>query len=415
MLHRVTGDRTATLSAAAARRLLLHGQHLLDDPTRRATPAAVRRVVERLGYLQLDSINIVARAHHLILAARLDGYRREHLRMLLEDRRQLFEHWTHDASAIPVKWFVAWRHRCRRMVENAWVRQWLGSRVGPSWSRTVRKVFARVRDDGPLMSKDFKVKSEGGGTSEAWWGWKPAKAALEYLFWRGDLTVAARRSFQKVYDLTERCFPDLHAEEPPPVEEYVDRVCAAALRQLGQGTAREVGAYFGGVSRDEATAWCARAAEEGRIVPARIGGVDGTMRQGFAMRDWRRRLARAEAALAAEKRRARMRLLAPFDPVLRDRERARRLFGFDYRFEAFTPAAKRRYGYYVLPILRGEDLVGRCDLKLHRKQGVLEVKGLWWEEGRGTTKREHGMFSAAIERLAAFLGARDLRRKDVND
>ena len=391
-----------TIATEDARLLLLHLQGLLDDPERHVTPALLRRTIERMGFVQLDSINIVARAHHLILASRFDAYRPEHLRVLVERRRHLFEHWTHDASAIPTAFFVPWRHRCRRMAGRPGTLGWMKQRIGRTWARTLRAVEDRIADEGPLMSKDFEHPP---GASSAWWGWKPTKAALEFLWLRGDLTVAARVNFHKVYDLTARCFPDLVEEEHGSEEEFVNWVCRESLERLGIATVREVAGFFGAVSLAEARRWCRSESEAGRIVPVQVQAVNGQApRDAFATTGWRRSLAQARRGLENEKSRRRMRLLAPFDPVIRDRARLERLFGFEYRFEAFVPAPKRRYGYYVLPILEGDRLVGRCDVKLHRKRSTLEIKGLWWEDKRGS-KRDGRRFDEALDRFATFLDA----------
>ncbi len=395
------------IAADDARLLLLHRQGLLDDPERHVTPALLRRTIERMGFVQVDSINVVARAHHIILAGRFDAYRPEHLHVLTERRRHLFEHWTHDASAIPTAFFVPWRHRCRRMAENPRTLRWLKERMGRRWSRTLRDVRDRIADEGPRMSKDFE---HGSKASSAWWGWKPSKAALEYLWWRGDLTVAARVNFHKVYDLTERCFPDLHDREPPALEAFVDWACRASLERLGVATAKEIAGFFGAVSIVEARAWCRAEASAGTILPVRTFSSSGAApRDAYAVPDWRRRRAQARRGLASEEARGRFRLLSPFDPVLRDRARLARLFGFEYRFEAFVPAAKRKYGYYVLPVLEGERFVARCDLKLHRNRSELEVRGLWWEPGRGT-KKDHRRFDEATRRMATFLDAEHVQR-----
>lgn len=385
------------------RRLLLHNHALFGDPTVHVTPAVARRVVERLGFVQLDSINVVARGHDLILASRLDGYRPAHLATLLEKRRTLFEHWTHDASVLPVAWFVSWRHRARRMVANPWIKQWLSGRLGRNGRQAIDGALDRIRREGPLMSRDFG-RPASDATQKAWWGWKPAKAALEYLWWRGDLSVAARVNFQKVYDLTERHLPDVWNVEPPPERTYVDWACREALTRLVFATPREIRGFHGAVTVDEARAWCARGQAEGSVTPVRLEGLDGKPpRAAWALADWRRRAARAEAALAAAP--DRLRWLSPFDPVARDRTRLERLFGFAYRFEAFVPASKRRHGYYVLPVLRGERMVARFDAKLHRDRSVLELKSLTWEDGAGRTKKERRLLEEAAARLATFVGA----------
>jgi len=231
------------------------------------------------------------------------------------------------------------------------------------------------------------------------------KAALEYLWWRGDLTVAARVHFHKVYDLTARCFPDLVAEDPPDEASFVGWACRAALERLGVATPREIAGFFGAVSLAEARAWCRHAVPKKTIVALCASARDGEgPREAFALPDWRRRLARARLALAGEETRGRFRLLSPFDPLVRDRARLERLFGFAYRFEAFVPAARRRYGYYVLPVLEGERFVARVDLKHHRDRSTLEARGRWWEPGRGS-RQDEARLGEALARLATFVGA----------
>jgi len=375
------------IGTEAARRLLLEAQGLLAGRARPATPASVEKMITRLGFVQLDSINVVARAHHLTLFSRLPGYREEHLRRL-HARRRLFEHWTHDASTLPVRWLGLWHHRRERLLARPAVQRWFRRALGPRPERVLSAVLGRIRDEGPCASSDFEGPPRRGG----WWAWKPAKAALEYLWWRGDLCVAERRNFEKVYDLTERAYPESATLAQPTAGEFVDWACRSALERLGVATPTELAGFWGAVRPQEARAW-AREAQD--TVAVRCAG-----RAAVAVPDWPGRLRRAERALAADD--GRLRVLSPFDPVLRDRKRAERLFGFHYRFEAFTPAARRRYGYYVMPLLRGERLVGRCDAKLHRDRGELEVRGLWWERGERADPRG---FAAAAEELARFVGA----------
>lgn len=387
------------LPAATARRLLLSAQGLLDDPRRRASPGVLYDLVLRMGFVQIDSINVVERAHHLTLAARIQGYRPAHLARLLEKDRRLFEHWTHDASAIPAVWYPYWKIRFERYRERVLAHPWWRERVGPDPEKVVAHVLDRIRAEGPLLTRDFEDERPA-GTDKTWWGWKPQKAALEYLWRTGVLAVARRESFHKVYDLAERTYPHGHEAPRPEDGEHVDWACRSALERLGVATPAEVAGFWDAVSIEEARAWCRRASASGDIVPVTVESLDGG-RAGasYALPDWESRAASLPPAPP------RIRLLSPFDPILRDRKRTLRLFGFDYRFEAFVPGGQRRYGYYVLPVLEGERLVGRLDLKLHRGQGLLEVKGLWWEPGVKATKGRRAALEAALERLAGFVGA----------
>jgi hypothetical protein len=383
-------DSIQTIPAAAARRLLL------EDPARRATPASLLALVERLGFVQVDTINVLARAHDLTLGSRLDGYRPEQLRKLLEGKRSLFEGFTHDASAIPTAAFPHWKPRFARdrdrIQTHAW---WQYHFRGTDGAQVVKAVKARILEEGPLKSADFEHPEKRG----PWWGWKPQKAALDFLWRSGELMIPRRIGFQKVYDLTERVFPEHHALPCPSPAEYLEWACAAAAERLWVFTPKELADFWNSIEAPEARAWCAAAAAAGRIVPVVVAGSEGEPCPAFAVADWEARVRKLPEPPD------RTRLLCPFDPILRDRARARRRFGFDYRFEAFVPEAKRQYGYFVLPILEGDQLVGRLDPKLHRNQGLLEIRGLWWERGIRVTKARRRALDEALERLAASVGA----------
>jgi uncharacterized protein YcaQ len=349
--------------------------------------------------VQLDSISYVERAHHLTLSSRLHAYRREHLARLVESDRSLFEHWTHDASAVPTEWFAHWKPRFGRAAARIRGSGWWQERMGGEADRHIDAVRARILKEGPLRSQDFEHEK---GQSSAWWGWKPQKAALEYLWHTGELLVVRREKFQKVYDLTERVFPDLHRAPAPPEEEHTEWACSTALERLVVATPKELAEFWASIDPARAKGWCERAEREGRIVPVLVEPLDedgSKPRPAYALPDWGRRLKRLPEPPPLT------RLLSPFDPVLRDRARALRLFGFDYRFEAFVPEPQRKFGYYVLPVLEGERLVGRIDPKFERSEGLLKVRRVYWEPGvRATRARVKGLKEAA-ERLANFVGA----------
>jgi uncharacterized protein YcaQ len=388
-----------TVPAATARRLLLGAQGLLDDPRRKATPDALYDVVERMGFVQIDSINVVERAHHLTLAARFQGYRPHLLERLLERQRRLFEHWTHDASAIPTVWYPYWKVRFERYRRRVLEHPWWMARIGPQPERVIDHVRERLAREGPLMTRDFEDERPE-RTDKAWWGWKPQKAALEYLWRTGELAIAGRASFHKVYDLAERILPAAHAAPRPSDEEHLDWACRSALERLGIASPDEIAGFWRAISLQEARAWCARAAAAGEIAAVQVEAADGSRpRASWAVPAWETRAAALPTAPP------RVRLLSPFDPILRDRKRTLRLFDFDYRFEAFVPGEHRQHGYYVLPILEGERLVGRLDPKLHRERGLLEIKNLWWEPGVRESKGRRAALGAALDRLARLVGA----------
>ena len=387
--------------ATTARRLLLGAQGLLDDPRRKPTPDVLYDLIERIGFVQIDSINVVERAHHLTLASRLQGYRPALLTRLLERDRRLFEHWTHDASAIPTAWYPCWKPRFVAYQQKVMAHPWWRERVGPNPDKVVAHVRERLVREGPLMAKDFEDERPA-GTDKTWWGWKPHKAALEYLWRTGELAIARRINFHKVYDLAERVLPEAHAAPPPGHEEHLEWACRSALERLGVASADELAGFWRAGPLEEARAWGEKAAARGEIAAVEVETADGTKpRKAWAIPDWKERAAALPPAPP------RIRLLSPFDPILRDRKRTLRLFNFDYRFEAFVPEPQRQYGYYVLPILEGERLVGRLDPKLHRQrgeQGLLEIRALWWELGVRESKGRRAALEAAVERLARLTG-----------
>lgn len=380
----------------------MQGQGLLADPTRRADIASLSRLIHQLGYVQVDSINAVERAHHLTLAVRLDGYRTTQLSRLLEERRSLFEHWTHDAAAIPTEFFPMWKSRFERYAGRPRIEAWLRSRLGKDPHGLIDHVLARVHAEGPLMSKDFEHES--GKPRDSFWGWKPQKAALEHLWWSGQLSITERRGFQKVYDLTHRVLPDACDRPGLDHDDYIDWACGAALSRLGVATPSELAEFWGGLTAAEASAWSRRAVQDDRAREVRVlpAAPTGKPRAGIAVQDFERRIKHAPPAPD------RIRLLCPFDPLLRNRRRLAQLFGFDYRFEGFVPPAKREYGYYVLAMLEGQRLVGRLDPKYLRDRDTLEVRRIFWEPGVSPSAKRRRRLRDALERLAGFVGASKL-------
>jgi uncharacterized protein YcaQ len=387
------------LSATDARTLLLAAQALLDDPERPATPRALSKLIDRLGFVQVDSINVVDRGHHLTLGARLAGYRPEHLTQLLEQRRSLFEHWTHDASVIPTSWFPMWKLRFRKFATSNRHKRWVENRIGENPRAVIGSVERRLRREGPLMSADFEADPD--QPREAWWGWTPQKTALELLLHTGRVSIAGRRSFNKIYDLTERVLPEASKIRCPGPRAHREWACTTAIERLGVAAPGEIAHFWEAIPPADAAAWCKDAEREGRIVAVRVeDAADGKRRPAYAVVDWERKLARAPEPKAS------MRLLSPFDPVIRDRRRLLRRFDFDYRFEAFVPKEKRTWGYYVLPLLEGDRFVGRLDPKFHRDADMLEIRSLHWEKGVPQTRARRRGLDDALAVMARRIGAR---------
>ena len=309
----------------------------------------------------------------MILGSRLDGYRASHLDELLFKKRTLFEHWTHDASLIPIAMFPHWKRRFARTEARLRKSRWFTHRLGADPERTVAHVLERVAKEGPLRTSDFAREVDRPATG--WWDWTPEKAALDFLWHTGRLAIHGRDKFQKIYNLIEHTFPELHAVLPPDDAQHAMGMFISAGKTRHR-TPGEMAAYWAALKPAEATAWCRTAHEQGRIVEVLVESGDGSKpRKAYALPE---RLKRARRLSVTSDR---IRILAPFDPIVRDRKRAERLFNFDFRFEAFVPAPKRKYGYYVCPLLEGDRFVGRIEPRFDRERSTLEIEGLWWERG----------------------------------
>jgi uncharacterized protein len=392
---------TPLITAASARRLFLGAQGLLTDPARKANRATLAKLIEQMGFVQIDSINYVERAHHLTLGSRLDDYQPEHFIQLLEKDRSLFEHWTHDASVIPTVWFAHWKPRFKRYEEKLRSRPWWMQRIGTKPDKVLDVVRECIVREGPLRSQDFEHERK--GQAAGWWDWKPQKAALEYLWFTGELMVTRREKFQKVYDLTERVLPNHALLAHPSEAEQIEWACRTAFERLVIATPKEIADFWQAITPAQARQWCEQAATSDKIVPVLVESSNGEKpRASFALHDWQRRLRNLPEPPE------RMRLLCPFDPVIRDRARVLRLFSFDYRFEAFVPEPQRQYGYYVLPVLEGDKLIGRIDPKFHRDKSILKVRKIYWEPNIKVTKARQRSLEDALHRLAKLIGAEQI-------
>ncbi len=378
------------LSRPAARALLLAAQGLLHPPTRQAERADVLAAIRRMGVLQIDTIHVVARSPYFVLWSRLGDYEPRWLDELLAEGA-LFEYWSHAACFIPAEDYPLYR---RLMVDDAS----RYSRHARAWLEQHREGVAtflqRVREAGQVRSADFARTD---GRRGQWWDWKWEKVALEMLLITGDLMVARRHNFQRIYDLRERVRPD-PSDTALPSQEAVRRALALkAVRALGVAPARWVPDYFR-TPKTGAAELLAALAAEGALIEARVEDVKGPA---YLHPD---HLSLAEAAAAGRLTPTYTTLLSPFDPVVWDRARAQALFGFDYQIECYTPAPRRRYGYFSLPILRRGALVGRLDAKAHRKDARFEVRALHLEPGVAPTDDLLADLAGAIGACAAWHG-----------
>ncbi|MCC6920151.1 MAG: YcaQ family DNA glycosylase [Alphaproteobacteria bacterium] len=376
------------LDNAAARRIFLHAHALSHAP---ADGTDILALIRRLGFVQLDSIQTVARAHHHILHSRSSSYAAADLARLHGSDRALFEHWTHDASIIPIEHYPHWRIRFartrQRVRDNPVWAERLGSR------RILKRVLDRIRENGPLMARDF----EDPGTPGEMWGWSRSKSALEYLWRTGVLAIPRRDSgFQKVYDLTERSVPADLLGAAPSKAETVDWACRAALERLGFATPREITNFWALILFEDVERWVER--NRRNLVTVSLEGTDGKHVSALALPEvetWRDTAPSPPPI---------MRALNPFDPAIRDRKRLKRLFGFDYTIEIFVPEVKRKFGYYVYPLLDGDRFVGRVDAKTDRAADALAVRRIWHEPGVRTDAAFKARQAEALRDLARFGG-----------
>jgi len=359
----------ARMSPAQARRIALAAQGFADPkPTGRVTARHLRRVIDRIVLLQIDSVNVFSRAHYLPLFARLGPYPRDVLDQLTgyvpRPRNPLmFEYWAHAASLIPVELQPLLRWRMARADEEPWpaIR-----RIAQENPALLDDVVRLVNDQGPIRAGDTGIPRPAPRPGHMW-NWHDGKVALEYLFYAGRVTTAKRVNFERHYDLTERVLPAEVLSRPtlPEAEAKLELVRLSA-RALGIATEPDLRDYFR-ISHDSGKAAVATLVESGELIPVEVAGWAAPAYVWHEARRPRRVEARA--------------LLAPFDSLVWYRERTQRLFDFFYRIEIYTPEPKRQYGYYVLPFLLGEHLVGRVDLKADRQAGVLRVQSAWIEPG----------------------------------
>lgn len=383
------------LSLSAARALHLAAQGLRTPPRRKARPEDVLAAIRGMALLQIDTISVVSRSPYLVLWSRLGAYDPAWLDRLQQDGA-LFEYWAHEACFVPVEDYRLLRHRMRDPAAMGW-------KYSEQWAREhhdeIERLVELVRLRGPVRSADFERR---GGGAQGWWDWKPEKRHLEALFTLGRLMVARRQNFQRVYDLAERVLPAWDEREALTPEEAKRAMLAASCRALGIARAGWVADYYR-IRSLRAEAGLSELAEAGELIPVR---VEGWSHPAHVHREHAALLAEAEAGTLSSTVTT---LLSPFDPVVWDRKRALELFDFDYRIECYTPAAKRKYGYFSLPILSRGRLVGRLDAKAHRTQKIFEIKALHLEAGVRATRRLGDDLALCLKRCAEWHGCPELR------
>lgn len=353
-------------------------------------PVDVMGMIRALGFVQIDTIRNVTRAHHHILWSRNQNYREKMLWPLLR-QRELFEHFTHDASLIPMEVLPMWQRQFRRLGERAGRAKWYQSGLGREEINNIRK---RIEIEGALSTHAFDTKIEG---EREMWARPPHKKALDQMWYAGDLATCHRENFVKFYDLGERVFPaDLR--EAPEDQEQIDYLCDQSLDYISIGTCGEIQRFWNAMDAREVKAWLDRR----KLVPMSVESADGSWRDTWGAPDVEERLQVVSPPSI------RLRILNPFDPAIRDRMRMQRLFGFEYRNEMFVPQDKRRWGYYVYPLLEGDRFVGRCELKADRNAGWMRVTGFWPEPKVKWGANRLEKLDAELARFARLAGIRDV-------
>jgi hypothetical protein len=368
------------LSADEARRAAVAAQGFGHPRPRAPVAADLERVIQRIGLVQIDSVNVLERSHYLPLFSRLGPYRRTDLDSLAYRGRRIFEQWGHMASFVQAAHYGLMRHRMEARKPSQEVLRIEKERPG-----YIAAVLDEVRQRGPLTVSDLE---DGGERTGPWWGYSAGKVALEWHFLKGNLAVAERRNFARVYDLPERVFPHEVLQQPPLEEAEAHReMLRIAAQAHGVGTARDLADYFR-INVLKARPRLEELADTGEIQRVE---VEGWREPGYAARQ-------VEIPHRIEARA----LLSPFDSVVWERDRIERIFGFRYRIEIYTPEPQRRYGYYVLPFLLGDRLAGRVDLKADRQRSVLMVRGSYAEPGERKSEVASAM-SEEFDSMAAWL------------
>ena len=386
-----------SLSLQQARHLHLAAQGLLRAPAKRAVYQDLINCISRMSLLQIDTIHVVARSPYLVLFSRLGNYPQAWLEQALA-QGELFEYWAHEACFIPRADYRLLRHRMLSPERLGWKynAQWVTDH-----QQAIAELLQQIRENGPVRAADF---THADNPKSGWWAWKPHKRHLENLFSAGELMVAERRNFQRVYDLRSRVMPDWQ-DELHGISE------AEATRQMLMNSARSLGVFraawladYYRLKRAPVKDFIADAEAAGDLVAVNTEGL-GEM---WLHRDL---LPLLETPLQA----THSTVLSPFDPVVWDRKRALELFNFDYRIECYTPEEKRKFGYFVLPILHRGQIKGRLDARMLRQSKQLEIKKLWLEEKTRVTARFAADIRRAIERFAAWQGAESVAILQVPD
>jgi uncharacterized protein YcaQ len=377
-----------TLPLESVRLLALHAQGLNGKPFGKAKKG-VLAAIEHLGYVQIDTLSVVARAHHHVLYSRLPDYKEAYLSELLEKDKAVFEYWSHAASYLPMSDYRFSLPRKKLFAEGK-------SHWFEKDKKTMKYVLDRVKAEGPLQSKDFEFKRTGPGN---WYEWKPAKKALEQLFMDGSLMVARRQGFQKVYDLTERVLPVGVNTKMPTEKEYIEHLIKRAVEANGVVEEKEISYLRKGI-KEPVKSILGHLLKNGKYIEVLIEGSGGS-----------KFITSAEQLKSLEKQKLKseLHLLSPFDNFVIQRKRLERIFNFDYQIECYVPEPKRKFGYFCLPVLYGDKFIGRFDPKADRTGKTFYIKSMYFEKGFKPDDKFNEAFADSLKAFANFNGCEKIK------
>ncbi|MBK5113087.1 MAG: YcaQ family DNA glycosylase [Candidatus Heimdallarchaeota archaeon] len=382
------------ISKDQAQRFILEKQGLLTN----SPSKSILDVAKRIHNIQIDTNSVVARSQDLTLYNRLTDYHEGQIWKLLEEKK-LFEFWSHGICLMPIEEypFYAWKMEYKKKNPANWWRKWL-----PENQDVIKNVYKYVKKNGPTRSADFEREEE--RKSEGWWDWKKEKLALELLFDQGKLLIAFRKNFQKFYDISERVIPSGIKTEPLADDELADYLIQTVLSSLGLASYEELRHYIGMVvskylwknNRKSAMNYLQDCVDQDKLIEIKIENQDV---KHFILKEDESKLRKMNYNFDQN---TPMKFLTPFDNAIRDRDLPLRIWGFDYKIECYTPAKDRIFGYFTLPILDGYSLIGRTDLKAHRKDSILEIKSIHFEDWFKHSEESFKRLAKGLSNFAEF-------------
>ncbi len=342
------------------RHLWLDANHLASSHD---IPLDILQIIKNLGFIQLDSIQNVSRAHHHILWSRNSGYNEAMFDQLLCSKQDIFEHFTHDASVIPMEFYPMWRRQFRRMEKK--MSKYYDLSDLEFWQN---QIISKITNDGAVSTRDFKSKIN---TDKKIWSRPPHKRILEYLWYSGELSTSHREKFIKFYDMAKNVIPKKILNKNHTDMQQIDWLCGAALNRLAVATAKEIKSFWDATNIDEVKSWLDK--NSNKLTAIEWQAADGSYIKSFAFNNIKKRV-NDLAPLTNQ-----IRIINPFDPLVRDRKRLKNIFNIDYKIEIFLPKKKRKWGYYVYLLLYGDKFIGRIEAKADRKTGILNIINFWPE------------------------------------